>query len=76
MEMYYLILQLCGVNSAVIIPEKYTKEQCEKLKDIGCHSSCVSAPKNNDYCKYHFESFAWPPITSESGIAITKKVCD
>lgn len=45
MEMFYLVLSL---NSTVVIPEKYTKEQCEAIKSsmnsvIG--KICVPAPK-------------------------------
>lgn len=45
MEMFYLYIWLSG--SAVIIPEKYTKEQCDNAGKVAVGSyKCIPAPKH------------------------------
>lgn len=48
MEMFYLVLRLN--TAAVVIPEKYPKEQCESLKNFGNPTSfCIPAPDDSEY---------------------------
>jgi hypothetical protein len=72
MEMYYLIIQLLGNGvsyPAVIIPEKYNKEQCEQSGlASGKQYVCVKAPIK--IC--HSESI--PGLVSGNGYYRT--VCD
>lgn len=75
MEMFYLIAHI-GYGS-VILPDKYTKEACEKfvnsntvIRNIEYY--CIAAPKE-DYCKWHYESFSATPGGS---FTIAKKICD
>jgi len=76
MEMYYLVILLYGRQaiSSVVIPEKYTKEQCEKVKaSVRDDAICVPTPVSisvGEYCKWHYENVvidAWGTI---------KRVCD
>lgn len=51
MEMYYLVLGL-WTYSAIIIPEKYTLDECEKAGSVAAYHRCIPAPKNYYNCAY------------------------
>lgn len=73
MEMMFLILHI-GYSS-VVLPDKYSIEQCQKIVKDNSNSfaisyMCIPAP-TTDYCKYHYETFALSGATG-----MTKKVCD
>jgi hypothetical protein len=47
MEMYYLVFALWYKGGAIVIPEKYQKEQCEQVGlDSRKEYFCVKAPKS------------------------------
>ncbi len=52
MEMFYLVLSIMS-NSSVVMPEKYTKEQCDAAgKTVRLMYACVPAPKVCDRGSY------------------------
>lgn len=76
MEMFYLIVKLN--YASVVIPEKYTKEQCDIIsKPLKANNNtdayCILAPAGN-YCKFHLINRM--EVKNNIQWAVTEKVCD
>ncbi len=61
MEMYYLLIAMTYYSASIsisIIPEKYTKEQCEQAGlASGKQYVCVKAPPNQPFSTWNSEGW-------------------
>ena len=69
MEMYYLVIALW--STPVVIPDKYTKEECEKIGHDRGPYMCIPAPK--EY--YNCATMIADPTNPSKGISV-KSHCD
>lgn len=72
MEMFFLIIHI-GYSS-VVLPDRYTKDQCNEAGlDSKQYYYCIKAPNLiNDICQFHLE-----PYSKEgSSSGYVRKVCN
>lgn len=72
MEMYFLIFIF--VSGTFMMPEKYTKDECEAAAPKGYDYFCIKAP-SAEYCKFKYMS-RMQTTSGGSSYAITEKVCE
>lgn len=72
MEMFFLIIKLS--YGSVVMPEKYSKEQCAQIQDRGDVTAyCIPAPNMDSY--YNCATMATDPANPGTG-KVVKSHCD